>query len=167
MGIPIHFLLFSDESRKTFVLLMKMSQFFQETCKTNLYENSKKPGPSARANFYEFYENLQGGWNPPPPTKIGLNTTLEFCSSFCSRYGLMTSNKENIAFHYGNFVVRYGVGNVMYSIWRQCLVMQSSKVDMKHLPWSLEVAFIQVILVIWCVSAYKYCVNSYIDNIKK
>ena len=27
----------------------------------------------------------------------------------------------------------------MYSIWRQCLDMQCSKVDMKHLPWSLEV----------------------------
>ena len=52
----------------------------------------------------------------------------------------MTSNKENIAFDFGSFVVRYGVDNVMYSIWRQCLDLQSSKVDMKHLPWSLEVA---------------------------
>ena len=52
----------------------------------------------------------------------------------------MTSNKDNIAFDFGSFVVRYGVGNIMYSIWRQCLDMQSSKVDMKHLPWSLEVA---------------------------
>ena len=42
MGIPIHFLPFSDESGQTFVLLMKTSQFFQETCKTKLYENSKK-----------------------------------------------------------------------------------------------------------------------------
>ena len=61
MGIPIHFLPFSDESGQTFVLLMKMSQFLQETYKTKLYENSKKPGPSARANFSEFYENLQWG----------------------------------------------------------------------------------------------------------
>ena len=69
MGIPIHFLPFSDESGQTFVLLMKMSQFFQETCKTKLYENSKKPGPSARANFSEFYENLQGGHFVPPPNR--------------------------------------------------------------------------------------------------
>ena len=79
MGIPIHFLPFSDESGQTFVLLMKMSQFFQETCKTKLYENSKKPGPSVWANFSEFYENLQGGHFVPPPTKIGLN-------SFCYRH---------------------------------------------------------------------------------
>ena len=64
MGIPIYFLSFSDKSGQTFVLLMKMSQFFQEKCKTKLYENSKKPGPSVRANFSEFYEC--------PPTKIGL-----------------------------------------------------------------------------------------------
>ena len=74
----------------------------------------------------------------------GSYTTLDFCSSFCSWYGLMTSNKENIAFDFGSFVVRYGVGNIMYSLWRQCLDMQSSKVDMKHLPWSLEVAPTQV-----------------------
>ena len=85
---------------------------------------------------------------PPPPTSRlqGSYTTLDFCSSFCSWYGLMTSNKKNIAFDFGSFVVRYGVGNIMYSIWRQCLDMQSSKVDMKHLPWSLEVVFRLMVL---------------------
>ena len=57
MGIPVHFLPFSDESGETFVLLMKMSQFFLETCKIRLYENFWK--------FSEFYENLQGGSENP------------------------------------------------------------------------------------------------------
>ena len=35
----------------------------------------------------------------------GSYTTLDFCSSFCSWYGLMTSNKENIAFDYDSFLV--------------------------------------------------------------
>ena len=74
MGIPIHFLPTSDKSGVKIFLYMQSCQFFQETCKTKLYENSKKPGLSARANFSEFYENLQGGGTLcPPPNQNRVN----------------------------------------------------------------------------------------------